>query len=162
MANLRNMGAGSDSYAAEWNDRQFTLLEDNIAQYADNADQAFPAYRTHTTASTTKASFWDGGTCGLASLLHPPVSTCISNGQSTAATRDSGHGATHCLLGRRLFLWGVLWLIPADQLPAMERLHSPSSTTRSTLPRRTTSFVEKSKSKAALTIQVNSVPTTPQ
>ncbi len=46
MANLRNMGAGSDSYAAEWNGRQFTLLEDNIAQYADNADQAFPAYRT--------------------------------------------------------------------------------------------------------------------
>ena len=45
MANLRNMGTGSDSYAAEWNDRQFTLLEDNIAQYADNADQAFPAYR---------------------------------------------------------------------------------------------------------------------
>ena len=37
----------------------------------------------------------------------------------------------------------------------------PSSTTRSTLLRRTTSFVEKSKSKAALTTQVNSVPTTP-
>ena len=45
MANLRSMGAGSDSYDAEWNDRQFTLLEDNIAQHADNADQAFPVYR---------------------------------------------------------------------------------------------------------------------
>ena len=162
MANLRNMGAGSDSYAAEWNDRQFTLLEDNIAQYADNADQAFPAYRNAHNGINHQGVIlgW-----GYVRAGFPPAPT--GEYLYFEWPVDGGHpelGAWCNPLSSRaaVIFWGVLWLIPADQLPAMERLHGPKFYDEIYFARRTTSFVEKSKSKAALTIQVNSVPTTPQ
>ena len=36
VANLRNLGAAHQSYAAEWADRQFTLVNDNIASYGSS------------------------------------------------------------------------------------------------------------------------------
>ena len=44
LANLRNIGTAHGSYAAEWNDRQFTLINDNIASYGDNASAGFQAF----------------------------------------------------------------------------------------------------------------------
>ena len=86
MANLRNMGAGSDSYAAEWNDRQFTLIEDNIAQYAGNADQAFPAYRTAHNGINHQGVILGWGYVRAGFPQRQLVSTCISNGRLTVVT----------------------------------------------------------------------------
>ncbi|MFK7961902.1 MAG: type II secretion system protein, partial [Phycisphaerales bacterium] len=44
LSNLRNLGTAHGSYAAEWGDRQFTLVNDNIASYGANAGAAFGAY----------------------------------------------------------------------------------------------------------------------
>ncbi|MFK7959317.1 MAG: type II secretion system protein, partial [Phycisphaerales bacterium] len=44
LSNLRNLGTAHGSYAAEWGDRQFTLVNDNIASYGTNAGAAFGAY----------------------------------------------------------------------------------------------------------------------
>ena len=33
LANLRNLGTAHASYGAEWNDRQYTAVNDNIAAY---------------------------------------------------------------------------------------------------------------------------------
>jgi prepilin-type N-terminal cleavage/methylation domain-containing protein len=44
LTNLRNLGTAHGSYAAEWNDRQFTLVNDNISQYGNNRGSAFAAY----------------------------------------------------------------------------------------------------------------------
>ena len=43
QANLRNLGTAHQSYAAEWSDRQFTLVNDGIASY-DNGINAFDEY----------------------------------------------------------------------------------------------------------------------
>lgn len=40
MANLRNLAAAHQAYAAEWNDRQFTLTKDNLAGYGGTAGYA--------------------------------------------------------------------------------------------------------------------------
>ncbi|MCP3902867.1 MAG: type II secretion system protein [Planctomycetes bacterium] len=44
QANLRNLATAHASYAAEWNDRQFTLIADTISAYGDTAAAAFPAF----------------------------------------------------------------------------------------------------------------------
>ena len=44
LANLRNLATAHGSYAAEWNDRQFTLINDNLGQYGNDANQAVPAF----------------------------------------------------------------------------------------------------------------------
>lgn len=46
LSNLRNLGTAHGSYAAEWNDRQFSLIDDNIASYSSTPDTAFANYRT--------------------------------------------------------------------------------------------------------------------
>jgi prepilin-type N-terminal cleavage/methylation domain-containing protein len=44
QANLRDLGTAHNSYAAEWGDRQFTLIVDNISAYGSSAPAAFNAY----------------------------------------------------------------------------------------------------------------------
>ncbi|MFK7960255.1 MAG: type II secretion system protein [Phycisphaerales bacterium] len=44
LANLRNLGTAHGSYAAEWNDRQFTLVNDNISSFGNSRGQAFEAF----------------------------------------------------------------------------------------------------------------------
>jgi prepilin-type N-terminal cleavage/methylation domain-containing protein len=44
LANLRNLGTAHQSYAAEWNDRQFTLVNDGIASYGTSVGTAFQNY----------------------------------------------------------------------------------------------------------------------
>jgi type II secretory pathway pseudopilin PulG len=39
--NLRNMGTAHETYSAEWNDRQFTLINDNIASWGNSVNAAF-------------------------------------------------------------------------------------------------------------------------
>ncbi|MBT8486838.1 MAG: prepilin-type N-terminal cleavage/methylation domain-containing protein [Phycisphaerales bacterium] len=43
-ANLRNLATAHGSYAAEWGDRQFTMVDDNIAVYGESAGPAFEEY----------------------------------------------------------------------------------------------------------------------
>jgi len=43
-SNLRNIAAAVGSYAGAWNDRQLTLVNDQIATYGTNASQAFTQY----------------------------------------------------------------------------------------------------------------------
>lgn len=40
LANLRSLGVAHAAYAAQWNDRQFTLVNDNIQQYGTTASAA--------------------------------------------------------------------------------------------------------------------------
>ena len=44
LSNLKNLGVAHASYAAEWNGRQFTLIDDNIGKYGPNADVGFQGY----------------------------------------------------------------------------------------------------------------------
>jgi prepilin-type N-terminal cleavage/methylation domain-containing protein len=44
LANLRNIGTAHGSYAAEWNDRQFTLINDAISTYGGSTGNAFAAF----------------------------------------------------------------------------------------------------------------------
>jgi prepilin-type N-terminal cleavage/methylation domain-containing protein len=44
FANLKNLGVAHASYAAEWNDRQLTLIDDNLGRYGSSSAQAFSAY----------------------------------------------------------------------------------------------------------------------
>jgi prepilin-type N-terminal cleavage/methylation domain-containing protein len=44
FSNLKNLGVAHANYAAEWNDRQLTYVDDNIATYGATSAQAFPAY----------------------------------------------------------------------------------------------------------------------
>ena len=44
LSNLSQMGKAHASYAAEWNNRQFTLIDDNFAQYGGSAVAAQTAY----------------------------------------------------------------------------------------------------------------------
>jgi prepilin-type N-terminal cleavage/methylation domain-containing protein len=60
LSNLSQMGKAHASYAAEWNNRQFTLIDDNFAQYGGSAVAAQTAYaQAHGNQGT---SSW-----------HPPV-----------------------------------------------------------------------------------------
>ena len=43
-SNLRNLGVAHATYAAEWQDRQFTLIDDNIATYGTNVATALATY----------------------------------------------------------------------------------------------------------------------
>ena len=44
QTNMRNLATAHETYAAEWADRQFTLIADNIASYGASSASAFPAY----------------------------------------------------------------------------------------------------------------------
>ncbi len=44
LTNLRQLGIAHASYATEWNDRQFTLVNDNISSYGGNLSNAFDGY----------------------------------------------------------------------------------------------------------------------
>jgi prepilin-type N-terminal cleavage/methylation domain-containing protein len=59
QANLRNLGTAHGSYAAEWNDRQFTLIVDSISAYGSNAPQAFNAYN-ESLGTDEHAGIWLG------------------------------------------------------------------------------------------------------
>ena len=58
LTNLRNLGTAHSTYAAEWADRQFTLVDDNISVYGNNVG-AFDTYYQQ-----------NGGT--MESHQHPP------------------------------------------------------------------------------------------
>jgi type II secretory pathway pseudopilin PulG len=60
QANLRNLGTAHASYAAEWNDRQLTFVNDNISNYGSGLGDAFPNY-------------WSEHGGGDESTQHPPV-----------------------------------------------------------------------------------------
>jgi prepilin-type N-terminal cleavage/methylation domain-containing protein len=61
QANLRNLAAAHGSYAAEWNDRQFTLVVDSLSSYGTTASQAMNAYASANGAGADPR------------LWHPPV-----------------------------------------------------------------------------------------
>ncbi|MDY7108652.1 MAG: hypothetical protein SYC29_08435, partial [Planctomycetota bacterium] len=44
QTNLRNLSTAHANYAAEWNDRQFTLVNDNISRYGTSASNAYTGY----------------------------------------------------------------------------------------------------------------------
>jgi prepilin-type N-terminal cleavage/methylation domain-containing protein len=44
QANLRNLGAAHACYASEWNDRQITFCDDNLARYGTNEYDAYLNY----------------------------------------------------------------------------------------------------------------------
>jgi prepilin-type N-terminal cleavage/methylation domain-containing protein len=48
QANLRNLGAAHEAYAGDWEDRQFTLILDNLSEYGANAFDAVAAYHEKT------------------------------------------------------------------------------------------------------------------
>ncbi len=58
LTNLRQLGTGHASYGADWNDRQFTMVNDNIGQYGNNVGAFDTFYQAN------------GGT--LESQQHPP------------------------------------------------------------------------------------------
>ena len=61
QTNLRNLATAHATYASEWNDRQFTLIDDNMSSYGDTADEAFPEWHRQHGAG---GNMWDH---------HPPI-----------------------------------------------------------------------------------------
>jgi type II secretory pathway pseudopilin PulG len=51
QANLRQLGVAHNTYAGEWSDRQFTICDDNLGRYGNNAAQAMDNYPTATGSS---------------------------------------------------------------------------------------------------------------
>ncbi len=45
--NLRNLGTAHATYAAEWNDRQITFVDDNLSRYGLDEQTAYPGYERH-------------------------------------------------------------------------------------------------------------------
>jgi prepilin-type N-terminal cleavage/methylation domain-containing protein len=67
QSNLRNMATAHANYGAEWNDRQLTLIDDNITNYGNSANTAFNNY-----------IIAHGGTTGGNAIIddaayHPPI-----------------------------------------------------------------------------------------
>ena len=62
-ANLRNLGTAHATYASEWNDRQFTMVNDNITRWASDPYTAFGNFHSA------------HGGCGAGNDpgCHPPV-----------------------------------------------------------------------------------------
>jgi len=48
QTNLRNLATAHANYAAEWNDRQFTIVNDNLSRYGGNASTAYDGFRDQT------------------------------------------------------------------------------------------------------------------
>ena len=46
QTNLRQLGQAHATYAAEWNNRQFTLVNDNLARYGNSIGAAVNAYQS--------------------------------------------------------------------------------------------------------------------
>jgi prepilin-type N-terminal cleavage/methylation domain-containing protein len=46
QTNMRNLATAHETYAAEWKDRQFTLINDNISTYGPTQATAFPGFAT--------------------------------------------------------------------------------------------------------------------
>ena len=69
LSNLAQLGKAHASYAAEWNDRQLTLIDDNFAGYGGNAGAAIGQYYT---AHGSLPPPPDGGANDSPSY-HPPV-----------------------------------------------------------------------------------------
>jgi type II secretory pathway pseudopilin PulG len=44
QANLRQLGQAANTYSSEWNDRQFTLTDDNLGRYGNSAPAALTNY----------------------------------------------------------------------------------------------------------------------
>ncbi|MDY7110134.1 MAG: prepilin-type N-terminal cleavage/methylation domain-containing protein, partial [Planctomycetota bacterium] len=44
QTNLRNLSTAHANYAAEWNDRQFTMVNDNLSRYGSSASNAYDGY----------------------------------------------------------------------------------------------------------------------
>ena len=66
-ANLRQLGEAAAMYAADWNDRQFTVVTDNLAQYGSNIVSALTNFNSQHAG---------GGPNGA----HPPVISGFSSG----------------------------------------------------------------------------------
>ena len=45
QANLRNLATAHANYAAEWGDRQFTMIDDNMATYGSSIGAAMSGYK---------------------------------------------------------------------------------------------------------------------
>ncbi|MDY7109459.1 MAG: prepilin-type N-terminal cleavage/methylation domain-containing protein [Planctomycetota bacterium] len=44
QTNMRNLSTAHANYAAEWNDRQFTIVNDNLSRYGSSVSQAYQGY----------------------------------------------------------------------------------------------------------------------
>ena len=68
QANLRNLATAHQSYAAEWNDRQFTMVDDNIANYGSSIGDAVSTFQSQVGDHPPVALGWainpDSGSMG--------------------------------------------------------------------------------------------------
>lgn len=57
QSNLRNLSTANFTYASEWDDRQFTLTDDNFTSYGNNQQEAITNYSASWGISTTDFIF---------------------------------------------------------------------------------------------------------
>ena len=81
QGNLRNLGAAHETYGSEWNDRQFTLVVDNIASFGGDPGSAIAGY---------EASL--GGTCGADNRSACHQGVLLGWGESDPQGNGSGQG----------------------------------------------------------------------
>jgi len=60
QANLRNLATAHANYSAEWGDKQYTLIPDNISSYGSSEGDAFPAYNTFVGSPNRILLGWEG------------------------------------------------------------------------------------------------------
>jgi prepilin-type N-terminal cleavage/methylation domain-containing protein len=91
LSNLRNLATAHGNYGAEWSDRQFTLIKDDISTYGNNPLDAFQNY------------YDEHGAAGDFNSAHPPL---LLGWRTDPTTGRAG-------------LWGY-WMNPSDGQSATE------------------------------------------
>ncbi|NNM27675.1 MAG: type II secretion system protein, partial [Phycisphaerales bacterium] len=90
-ANLRQLGVAHGSYAADWQDHQFTLIDDHMGDYGNDVTQAFASYETRNGLrhppillgwakkfSTGQYALWELGSPGLSA--YQPITFVPASG----------------------------------------------------------------------------------
>ena len=92
QANLRQLGQATAIYSAEWNDRQFTLTDDNLARYGNSVASAIANYSTVNGAG--HPDIWLGWAAGGdgGGLWYFPVDNAANYDLVVPISFDSGFG----------------------------------------------------------------------
>ena len=70
LTNLRQLGTAHASYAAEWSDRQYTLVVDNIASYGNSLAASFNGYTAANGGYGTPGNWHPGANLGWGYLYN--------------------------------------------------------------------------------------------
>ncbi|MHC4990451.1 MAG: type II secretion system protein [Planctomycetota bacterium] len=129
QSNLRNLASAHGVYGGEWNDRQFTLIDDNISRYGNSPSAAIDTYQNAlgtehpviflgwgTRFSSGAYANWILGSTGLSAYL--PITfvsaDSVTGGEYFGSFRLINVQAFHNYVGGRFY--DTVFYAPKDQM----------------------------------------------